>query len=289
MEWSEGISRAIDYIENHLKEEITIGEIAQIAFISPYYFQKGFSMLCGFSVSEYIKKRRLTLAASDLLSTNKRIIDIALDYGYDSPDSFTKAFIRFHGATPSAIRRKEAVAKSFSPLTIKISLIGGKILEYKIVDKAPFTVVGVSKNLDYNTADIETPKFWAEFYTSNLSNSIKSVYGISIDQNMDGISFEYVIADNYNPLIEIPKGCKTWTIPQFTWAIFPCRGAVGNTNLFQEINQRVFSEWLPQNRQYEIAAGYHLEVYDDPARYPKGINDENYLSEIWIPIRKREN
>ena len=288
MEWSSGINQALNYIENHLKEEITIADIAQAVFISPYYFQKGFSMLCGFSVSEYIKMRRLTLAASELILTNKRIIDIALEYGYDSPDSFTKAFVRFHGATPSAIRHKEAVAKSFSPLTIKLVLTGGNILDYKIVEKAPFTVVGISKNFSYNSADIETPQFWAEFNGSNQKNLIQSMYGISIDQNRSGNTFQYMIADNYNPLIEVPKGFETITIPQFTWAIFPCKGAVGNTNLFQEINKRVFSEWLPQNPNYEIAAGYHIEFYDDPSRYSQGINDENYYSEIWIPIQKKE-
>lgn len=99
MEWIESISRAINYIESHITEELTITDIAKQAIISPYYFQKGFSMLCGFTVGEYIKKRRLTLAGSELISTNRKIIDIALEYGYDSPDSFTKAFFRFHGAT----------------------------------------------------------------------------------------------------------------------------------------------------------------------------------------------
>lgn len=176
MEWISGVNQALDYIENHLKEEITIADIAHAVSISPYYFQKGFSRLCGFSVSDYIKKRRLTLAANELILTNKRIIEIALEYGYDSPDSFTKAFIRFHGATPSAIRRKEAVAKSFSPLTIKLVLTGGNILDYKIVEKAPFTVVGISKNFSYNRADLETPQFWAEFNGSNQKNLIQSMY-----------------------------------------------------------------------------------------------------------------
>ena len=99
MEWSESISEAINYIESHITEELTIADIAKQAIISPYYFQKGFSMLCGFTVGEYIKRRRLTLAGSEIVSTDRKIIDIALEYGYDSPDSFTKAFLRFHGAT----------------------------------------------------------------------------------------------------------------------------------------------------------------------------------------------
>ncbi len=122
MEWSERISKAINYMESHITEELTIADIAEHAVISPYYFQKGFSMLCGFTVGEYIKKRRLTLAGSELVSTDKKIIDIALEYGYDSPDSFSKAFLRFHGATPTAIRKGEAMIKSFAPLKIKLIL-----------------------------------------------------------------------------------------------------------------------------------------------------------------------
>ena len=102
MEWTECISKAISYIEDNITEELTIEDIADQAMISPFYFQKGFAMLCGFTVGEYIKKRRLTLAGSELVSTDWKIIDIALRYGYDSPDSFTKAFTRFHGATPTS-------------------------------------------------------------------------------------------------------------------------------------------------------------------------------------------
>ena len=103
MGWIEGIGEAISYIEENITEEIVIEDIAKKAFMSPFYFQKGFAMLCGFTVGEYIRQRRLTLAGSELVSTDGKIIDIALKYGYTSPDSFTKAFTRFHGITPTAV------------------------------------------------------------------------------------------------------------------------------------------------------------------------------------------
>lgn len=287
MEWSESISRAIDYIESHIKEELTVADIAKQAIISPYYFQKGFSMLCGFTVGEYIKKRRLTLAGSELISTDRKIIDIALEYGYDSPDSFTKAFLRFHGATPTAIRKREATLKSFAPLKIKFILTGGYTMEYKIVKKAQFTVVGVSNTVKYDNVKVEIPKVWAEFNQSQKNLHINSMYGISIDKDMDGNEFEYLIADNYNPLEEIPDGFVTLVIPEYTWAVFVCKGAFVESNSMQNIHKRIFSEWLPQNEDYEIAAGYHIEMYSNPAEYENNIQHTDYHSEIWIPVREK--
>ena len=136
MGWIDSISEAIDYIEDNITEELTIEEIAKQAFMSPFYFQKGFAMLCGFTVGEYIRQRRLTLAGRDLLSMDEKIIDLALKYRYDSPDSFTRAFTRFHGVTPSAVRKAGVMVKSFAPLKIKFTLEGGCMMDYKIDRKS---------------------------------------------------------------------------------------------------------------------------------------------------------
>lgn len=164
MEWIESIDRAIRYIEEHMTETLSIDDIAKEAFLSPFYFQKGFSMLCGFTVGEYIRQRRLTLAGNALLTTDDKILDIALKYGYESPDSFTKAFTRFHGVTPTAVRKNGAMIKLFAPLKIKVSLEGGYIMDYRIVEKAPFTVMGISKVFQYESAVAEIPKFWDEYF-----------------------------------------------------------------------------------------------------------------------------
>ncbi|MDD4493341.1 MAG: helix-turn-helix domain-containing protein [Eubacteriales bacterium] len=167
MEWMESISRAIEYIENHITEEISIDSIARQVSISPFYFQKGFSLLCGFTVMEYIRKRRLALAGSELVSTDAKVIDVALKYGYDSPDSFTKAFTRFHGMTPAMGRKDGVTLKSFAPLKIKISLEGGYLMDYKITQKDSFTVIGASKTFKYDNAKVEIPKFWNEHYAAD--------------------------------------------------------------------------------------------------------------------------
>lgn len=284
MNWTECISEAISYIENNITEELTIGDIAKQAMVSPFYFQKGFAMLCGFTVGDYIKKRRLTLAGSELVSNDRKIIDIALKYGYDSPDSFTKAFTRFHGATPTSVRKGEIMMKSFASLKIKLILDGGFTMEYKIVEKDQFTIIGVSKVIKYDEATVEVPNFWKDYYQTGKNNTVCSVYGVNIDESMGNNEFEYLIADNYNPTMDIPDGFVTRVIPKYTWAIFACRGAI---TTMQEVNKKIFSEWLPNCKDYEIAAGYNIEMYNDPADYLKGTQDENYYSELWIPVRKK--
>ena len=147
MEWMAIIGNSIQYIEEHITEELTADRIARNAGVSSFYFQKGFAMLCGFTVTEYIRNRRLALAGNDIIATDEKIIDIAMKYGYDSPDSFTKAFTRFHGVTPSSARRDEVLLKSFAPLKIRISLEGGYLMDYKIVKKDAFTVIANAKTL----------------------------------------------------------------------------------------------------------------------------------------------
>lgn len=284
MGWIEGISEAIDYIEENITEELTIDNIAKQAHVSTFYFQKGFAMLCGFTVGEYIRQRRLTLAASELVFTDNKIIDIALKYGYDSPDSFTKAFTRFHGVTPTAVRKDGAMIKSYASLKIKFSLEGGYIMDYKIIEKEAFTVMGVSRMYKYDSGSSEIPQFWEEHFQSGKGEIVCGMYGVCIDESMGSDEFEYLIADDYIASTEVPEGFVTKVIPKHTWAIFACKGPMPKA--LHDVNQKIFSEWLPNCKDYEIAAGYNIEMYTNTADYPKGNQDENYYSEIWIPVRK---
>lgn len=287
MGWIESVGDAIRYIEDHISEDLSMEEIAERAYLSPYYFQKGFSMLCGFTVGDYIRQRRLTLAGSELASSDARVIDIAVKYGYDSPDSFTKAFTRFHGVTPSVAKKDGALIKSFAPLKIEFSLKGGYIMDYKIVEKEAFTIVGVSKTFTYEGAKAEIPQFWTDHFKSDKCTLVCGIYGVCIDESMGSDTFEYLIADHYNPGTPVADGLVTRVIPAHTWAIFPCVGAMPDA--LQGTNQKIFSEWLPNCRDYEIAAGYNIEMYDDPSKFPKGTVDENYYSEIWIPVKSKSN
>ncbi len=284
MNWSQSISRAIEYIENNLTNDISIEDIANYVYISPFYFQKGFSMLCGYGVGEYIRNRRLSLAAYELLHTDNKIIDIALKYRYDSPDSFTKAFTRFHGATPTSVRKGGKI-KEFAPLKINIMLKGGYTMEYKIEEKEAFEIVGLKNNFKYETAHQEIPKMWKKFFIKNAFHKIKPKYAVNIDNHMGSNEFEYIIGDDYNPTLKIPKDFEIIQIPKFSWAVFSCTGPASIK--MQETNEKIFKEWLPSSNEYEIAAGYNIEMYSNPDDYKNGTNDEKYYCEIWIPIKKK--
>ena len=273
-------------MEEHLTDDITAEQVAQEVNISPLYFQKGFSILCDISVSEYIRNRRLSLAGRDLRTGDCKVIDAALKYGYDSPDSFTKAFTRFHGITPVQAKLGEGELKEFLPLKLHVSMKGGFDLECKIVKKAAFTVIGSAKIIKGADGFKECPKFWNDHFASGDGKFICGMYGVCIDIIPEGPGFfKYMIADDYVPGREYPEKFTTEVIPENTWAVFPCKGAMPKA--LQSVNEKIYKEWLPQNPDYEVAGKYNIEMYTDATKYPKGTADENYYTEIWIPVKAK--
>lgn len=285
MEWMKIIGNSVQYIEEHITDDITVEDIARSVNVSPFYFQKGFAMLCGYTVSEYIRSRRLALAGKEVVLTDKKIIDIALEYGYDSPDSFTKAFTRFHKVTPAAARKDSAMMKTFAPLKITFSLKGGYPMDYKIEKKDSFTVLGRAKKFPYDNAKKLVPEFWQEHFSRGFGKTVMGTYGLNIDESMGGEEFEYLIADPCTPDTAAPDGFVVKTVPAFTWAIFPCVGPMPSA--LQNVNTQIYSEWLPAINEYEFAAGYCMEYYDNPSKYAKGTLDDNYYCEIWIPVKHK--
>ncbi len=281
MNWTKIIEDAIKFIEENITEDLTVGKIAQEVNTSAFYFQKGFSMLCGYTVGEYVRMRRLSLAGEELTSSDIKVIDLAMKYGYDSADSFTKAFTRFHGSTPTDVRQNGASIKAFAPLHIKLTLDGGKTMEYRIEKKPAFKVMGVSKIIDYGDGYSTIPKFWDEVF-ANPTNKIMGVYGVCLDDEIKGDQFRYMIADDYDEDKAKSYGYEVKEIPEYTWAVFPCRGAMPQA--LQSVNTQVFNEWLPAS-SYEIAAGFNIEFYTDEKKYPKGAQDPEYYSEIWVPVK----
>ena len=273
--WIEGIQSAIEYMESHLTDEIQIKDVAEKAYVSEFHFQRIFMVLCGFSVSEYIRNRRMSLAAQELSSSDAKVIDVAMKYGYDSPDSFARAFTKFHGITPSAAREKGAKLRDFAPVRIKLSLEGGTMMDYKIVEKAAFTVMGRKRSFNNETSYQEIPKFWDEHFRDGGSKVVCGMYGLCIDSV--GADFDYLIADNYLPWKEVPDGYETRTLPAGLWAVFPCK-----LKTLQDTNTKMWKEWLPNCKEYKLCGNYNIEMYGPPCEENPG---ESYV-ELWLPIEK---
>lgn len=284
MDWTEAITRAIAYMEDHLTEELTVQQIADEVHFSPFYFQKGFVILCGYTPSEYLRNRRLTEAARELTNGGGKVIDLALKYGYESPDSFTKAFVRFHGCTPAEARSGSKKPRIFAPLRIHIQLKGGFRMDYKIMDKPAIKLIGCSKMIPFNEGMTQCTAFWDEHMASGRSKIVMGEYAVCFDENMDGKCFKYMIADAYAPEKDQP-GFEAVTLPAHTWAVFPCLGPM--PQVLQDTTRRIFSEWLPENKEYEITAGISVEYYTDPMDYPKGPKDEKYYCEVWVPVKRK--
>lgn len=273
--WIDGFQRSVEYIEQNLDKTLEIEDIAAKAALSSFYYQRIFGALCGMTVGEYIRARRMTAAAQELACSDRKVIDIAVKYGYDSPDSFAKAFQRFHGITPAHARGSGANLRSFAPLHIKITLEGGNMLNYKIVEKAPFTVVGIKRRFSAETSYAEVPKFWSEWMAD--MKGLKGMFGVCSD--MDGKTFDYWIADLYLPWQDIPAGCETFQIPGGLWALFQCKGPLPES--MQMVNTQIWSEWLPSLQGYALAGSYSLEFYLPPAENPA-----DTVSYICIPLKK---
>ncbi|MBR3017208.1 MAG: helix-turn-helix domain-containing protein [Clostridia bacterium] len=272
--WIEGFQESIDFMERNLTEELDIEEIAGKAALSPFYYQRIFGALCGMTVGEYIRARRMTLAAQELARADVKVIDAAVKYGYDSPDSFAKAFQRFHGVTPSQAREPGAPLRSFAPLHIKITLEGGSMLDYRIVEKAPFTIVGVKRPFNSDSSYQEIPKFWNEWLAQGDKRPIMGTFGVCLD--MRGKDFDYWIADLYFPWEDVPECCETRVIPGSSWAQFPC-----TMQTLQDTNTKIWSEWLPTLQGYFLAGEYAIEVYLPPE---EGTSDMRVY--IWVPLKK---
>lgn len=148
-----------------------------------------------------------------------------------------------------------------------------------------FAVIGAQKEFSYENAKAEIPAFWQEHYASGRGKYVCGMFGVNIDLQMGNERFTYLIADIYNPAVDIPKDFVVKVIPAFEWAVIPCKGALPQS--MQDVNVKIFSEWLPALKEYEFAAGYCMEMYDAPDKYPNGTSDENYYAEIWIPVKKK--
>ena len=290
MDWITGIQNAINYIEEHLTEEIDYEIVAKEAACSSFYLQRIFSILCGMTLGDYIRNRRLTLAGKELSAADDKVINIALKYGYESPESFARAFKGFHGVTPSEARKDGSKLKSFSRRSVKITLSGGNIMDYKIIEKEAFDIIEkVEAHTVENSENAKSiPAFWARSHNDgtvkkllDVTNDRTYIFGVcygNLPENAQ--TFDYSIAVKCDENAVVPEGFRKNTIPARTWAVFECIGAMPNA--MQDMWHKIVSEFFPTSG-YQPTYEMDIEAYTDG-----NMGSPDYRSEIWVPVVKKD-
>lgn len=294
MEWTESLKRAVSYMEEHLLEDISAEEVAESLHLSSFYFQKGFRIMTGYAVMEYIRCRRLYLAALELCTGRVKVIDLAYKYGYDTPESFAKAFSRFHGVTPVRMKGDVAKIRPFLPLQIIVEIKGGYSMDYVVEKMDAMKMIGFERTATYENSYSEVPAFWEEFTAlvkaegkdenhRNMQEVVRACkvgeFAVCIEGDKDSEEFSYLMVGEYNGC-EVPDGMKIFEIPAAEWARFRCVGPMPGA--LQAINTKIFREWLPGNPDYEISMGCNIEWYSYG-----DMGSADYVSEIWIPVKKK--
>lgn len=283
------LNLVIDYIENHLTDDLSLEKISKYAGVSDYHFRKIFFYLSGLTLSEYIKNRKLSEANKDLLHGEK-VTDIAFKYGYQSVEGFSRAFKNWSGFLPSDVAKKE-LNKLFPKLSFVITVKGGNIMEYRIEEKPAFNLVGVSKRvpMQFEGVNHEIVKL-AESITDEQKEEMHSLQNIdpyeiinaSYDADAKFLKEEGDLTHLIGVLTtknEVSNQFVKVPVDAYTWAIFPNEGPFPST--LQETMAKTYSEWLPS---------FDYEVINAPSfsftKMDKHKKDYAY-SEVWIPVRKK--
>ncbi|MCM1989502.1 AraC family transcriptional regulator [Oceanirhabdus seepicola] len=290
METIKMLNNTIEYIERNLDTTLDIDEISKVAFSSRYHFQRVFYALTGFTVTEYIRNRRLSLAAEEFTTSDKKVIDVALKYGYESPEAFTKAFKRLHGISPSALKKINGKIKAFPKISFQISIKGESEIIYRIVEKEAFKVFGtgfVTTTVN-NAIYKEIPEFINKIFENGTHERINELLGNPKGTLLDGFHYgfkedgtrKYMMGYEM-PETEISDEFTILQIPKLTWAVFEGHGHLPDNSIMQDIWKRIYSEWFP-------SSGF--EQVEGPCIEKNFWNDENpieYTCEVWIPIKRK--
>ncbi|MDC7293484.1 AraC family transcriptional regulator [Butyrivibrio sp. DSM 10294] len=278
MDWVRTINDAIEYMEENLTEDITLADISKAVNLSAFHFQRAFTLLTGMSPAEYLRKRRLSQAASELVKGDGKVIDIALKFGFNSPESFTKAFTRFHGVSPAQAKKGEPI-QFMSRYTVQITIKGGSIMEYKIEKWEEMDLLVHAKLFNAETSETEIPKFWDEYYSNEEYRKIPGYLGVCAQAKSGSDEFKYGIGCKASDVDGVPEGFEVIHIPEYDWAVFKCVGP--SPNAIQDMWERIYKEWLPVS-EYELIPDVDIENY-----LPGDPSAADYVSEICIPVKKR--
>ncbi|PPA70394.1 AraC family transcriptional regulator [Jeotgalibacillus proteolyticus] len=285
------MNEALRYIEDHLTDDIDVKEAARLAYCSEYHFKRMFSFLAGIPLSEYIRRRRLTLAANELQTGRLRVIDLAVKYGYNSPDSFTRAFQSLHGVTPSEARKKGQPLKAFPQMTFQLSIKGGEEMNYRLEEKTAFRIIGIKKRVPiiFHGVNEEIASMWQGLNEQMINelkglSTVEPIGFLSASTNFSedrmeekgeldhyiGVATDQVCPSHYDSL----------EVPSSTWAVFESVGKFPDA--LQDVWGRIYAEWFPSSG-YEQIEGPEILWNAD-----KDTSSKAFRSEIWIPVKKKK-
>ena len=279
MDWIRTVNHAIAYMEEHLTEPITLADVADSVHLSVFHFHRAFTMLTEMSPADYLRKRRLSQAGAELVNGADKVIDIAFKYGYETPESFTKAFTRFHGVTPMQAKKGKPI-QFMSRYTVRITIEGGTIMEYQIEQWGAVDLLVHAKDFHAGTSEQEVPKFWDEYYENEATRRVPGCLGVCAQKKTGGDEFRYGIGCRASDVEGVPEGFEVLHIPDYTWAVFQCVGPMPKA--IQDMWERIYKEWLPAS-DYELIPDYDIENY-----LPGDPSAPDYVSEICIPVQKRK-
>ena len=282
MEWISRLNETIFYIEQHLTDEIDYKKLAQLACCSSFHYQRMFTYMAGVPLSEYIRRRRMTLAAVDL-QNGEKIIDVAFKYGYASPTSFNRAFQGIHGVPPSLAKKTSVSLKSFPPISFKIMIKGAEEMDYKIEKRESFRIVGISQALDKEMENNfkVVPQMWSSAVSDGtlekllplMNDQPRGILGVSVCNEKEDWRYYIAVATTTMEIGEFEE----YLVPAATWAVFSGKGSGVS---IQELERRIFTEWFPASG-YEYGNSADIEVYFDP-------NPQNTQYEVWVPVVKKK-
>ncbi|MBM7620097.1 AraC family transcriptional regulator [Bacillus tianshenii] len=291
MDLLKSMNDAMRYIEDNLTEEIDFKEVARIAHCSEYHFKRMFSFLAGITLSEYIRRRRISLAALELTNSRMKIIDVAIKYGYSSPDSFTRAFYHLHGVTPSEARNNGQQLKTYPSMTFQLSIRGGDEMDYRIEQKEAFNIVGIMKRVPiiFEGDNPEITAMWKSLSMDSIDrlkkiSNAEPLGMIQASTNFsEGRMEEKGELDQYIGVAttqECPECFTKLEVPALTWAVFESTGPFPSK--LQDTWGRIYAEWFPYST-YQIAEGPEILSIKT-----KDLTSQSVKTEIWIPVKQRE-
>ncbi len=301
MDWITGLQKAVDYVEDHLTEPIDYEKVAAQSFSSSYHFQRVFRILCGFPIGAYIRNRRLSLAGTELAASDAKVIDVALKYGYESPDSFAKAFRNFHGILPSQARGNGGMLKSYSRLVLNFSLEGGNLMNYRIEKKPKMILTGYKthffgapygRDRERQEEQLFATTRGKQWFLRGAARNIDA-HCVVADVTEDGYDYYYchLLEDFerenlFNSAITGVDfvdglGLENLVLPETTYVIFEtndARSAACDYFDLLHLRIRALAEWMPE-------LGLQLKNAPELAVYHWLPETERNV-QIWLPIEK---